>query len=42
MERLGMRREAHFVENLWFKGRWSSEYWYAILRSEWLARRPGG
>ena len=39
MERLGMRREAHFVENLWFKGRWSSEYWYGILRSEWLAIR---
>ena len=37
MERLGMRREAHFVENLWFKGHWSSEYWYGILRPEWQA-----
>jgi RimJ/RimL family protein N-acetyltransferase len=35
MERVGMRREAHFIESLWFKGRWSSEYWYAILRDEW-------
>ncbi|MGH2549759.1 MAG: GNAT family N-acetyltransferase, partial [Thermomicrobiales bacterium] len=29
MERLGMRREAHFVENAWFKGEWSSSYIYA-------------
>ena len=38
LERLGMRREAHFIQNFWFKGRWSDEYWYAILRDEWLAR----
>ena len=36
LERLGMRREAQFVECLWFKGRWSSEYWYGMLRREWL------
>jgi len=35
MERLGMRREAHFTENEWFKGEWRSEYHYAILRREW-------
>lgn len=39
LEQLGMRREAHFVENLWFKGRWSSEYWYALLSSEWSGLR---
>jgi len=33
--RIGMRREGHFIENIWFKGRWGSEYWYAILRDEW-------
>lgn len=37
--RLGMRREGHFVENIWFKGAWGSEYLYALLREEWLARR---
>lgn len=37
MERLGMRREAHHVQSLWFKGRWADEYLYAILREEWLA-----
>ena len=35
LEGLGLRREAHYIENLWFKGRWSSEYWYAILAGEW-------
>jgi RimJ/RimL family protein N-acetyltransferase len=35
LERVGMRREGHFVESFWTKGRWSSEYWYAILRREW-------
>jgi aminoglycoside 6'-N-acetyltransferase len=41
MEKLGMRREAHFIESMWFKGRWSSEYWYAILDREWAALRGG-
>lgn len=35
LERIGMRREGHFVENVFFKGAWGSEYAYAILRSEW-------
>ena len=39
LERLGMRREGHFVENIWFKGAWGSEYLYAVLRREWPARR---
>jgi RimJ/RimL family protein N-acetyltransferase len=38
LERLGFRREAHFIENLLFKGRYADEYWYAILRREWQAR----
>lgn len=33
--RLGMRREAHFVEDLWFKGAWGDTAIYAILASEW-------
>lgn len=41
LERVGMRREGHLIDNVWFKGRWSSEYWYAILRSEWQDRQPG-
>jgi RimJ/RimL family protein N-acetyltransferase len=37
--RLGMRREGHFIENVWFKGAWGSEYSYAVLRKEWLSGR---
>jgi len=35
MERLGMRREGHFIHNAWFKGEWCDEYQYAVLREEW-------
>ena len=37
MERLGMRREAHFIHNEFFKGEWGDELIYAILQSEWTA-----
>lgn len=36
--RLGMRREAHLVENEWFKGEWSDELVLAVLDREWAAR----
>lgn len=39
LERLKLRREAHFLKNVWFKGAWGSEYHYAILETEWAARR---
>lgn len=35
LEKLGFRREAHHIENLWFKGAWCSEYVYALLAREW-------
>ena len=38
--RLGMRREGHFIQNIWFKGKWGDEFLYAILRDEWR-QRPG-
>lgn len=38
LERLGMRREGHFRQNIWFKGKWGDEYLYATLREEWLAQ----
>lgn len=37
--RLGMRREALFVESEIFKGEWSDLAIYAILRLEWDAAR---
>ena len=38
LERLGMRREAHFVHDEIFKGEWGDVYIYAILEDEWRAR----
>jgi RimJ/RimL family protein N-acetyltransferase len=38
LERLGMRREGHYIENIWFKGQWGSEYLYAILAREWMIK----
>lgn len=35
MERLGMRREAHFREHVFVKGAWDEEFVYAILEDEW-------
>jgi RimJ/RimL family protein N-acetyltransferase len=35
LSRLGMRHEAHLVENELFKGEWGDEDQYALLRSEW-------
>jgi RimJ/RimL family protein N-acetyltransferase len=37
--KLGMRREAEFRENEWFKGEWTSSFIYAILAPEWRAVR---
>jgi RimJ/RimL family protein N-acetyltransferase len=42
LERLGMRKEAHLVENEHVKGEWQSEVIYALLDREWLGRREGG
>lgn len=36
LERLGLRREGHFRQNVWFKGNWGDEYLYAMLQEEWL------
>jgi len=37
MERLGMRREAAFIENQFLKGEWVGESVCAILETEWRA-----
>lgn len=39
LERVGFRREAHFVENTFFKGGWGSECQFALLAREWKARK---
>lgn len=42
MERLGMRREAHLVQNEFVKGEWCDEVIYAMLAEEWAAARGVG
>ena len=42
IERAGMRREAHLVENEFVKGEWADELIYGILRREWEARQAPG
>lgn len=37
LERLGLRREGHFLQDAWYKGEWCDDYLYALLRSEWPA-----
>ena len=39
LERLGLRREGHLLENSWLKGEWTDEYLYAVLKDEWLRKR---
>ena len=38
LERVGMRREAHLLENEFIKGEWTDEIVYAITEDEWRAR----
>ena len=37
MEKLGMRKEAEFIEHAFVKGEWIDEVIYAILAREWAA-----
>lgn len=38
MAKLGMRREAHLIENEFVKGEWTDELVFAMLQSEWQLR----
>lgn len=35
LRRCGFRQEGQFIENVFFKGQWASEYLFAMLRKEW-------
>lgn len=39
LEKLGFRREAHFVESFLADGEYTSEYHYGLLQREWRARK---
>jgi RimJ/RimL family protein N-acetyltransferase len=38
VERLGFRKEAHFIEGLYFQGRWVDNLIYAVLAREWRTK----
>ncbi len=40
-QKLGMRQEAHFVENFFAKGEWSDSLIFALLSREWSHVRTG-
>lgn len=35
LKSIGFRKEGHFIENIFFKGKWGSEFQYAMLKREW-------
>jgi len=35
LESIGFKKEGHFVENIFFKGKWGSEFQYAMLKKDW-------
>jgi [ribosomal protein S5]-alanine N-acetyltransferase len=35
LKSVGFRQEGYFVENIFFKGKWGSEYQFAMLEKEW-------
>lgn len=40
LKSIGFRQEGHFIENIFFKGKWGSEFQYAMLRREWDEINP--
>jgi [ribosomal protein S5]-alanine N-acetyltransferase len=37
LKSIGFRQEGHFIENIFFKGKWGSEFQFAMLKREWVA-----
>jgi ribosomal-protein-alanine N-acetyltransferase len=35
LKSLNFRQEGHFIENIFFKGKWGSEFQFALLKREW-------
>jgi RimJ/RimL family protein N-acetyltransferase len=36
-QRLGFRKEAHFIEHRWYKDAWDNEFVFAMLQRQWKA-----
>jgi RimJ/RimL family protein N-acetyltransferase len=41
LEKVGMRKEAHFQQHKWVKGKWRDSLLYAILDHEWKQPKLG-
>jgi ribosomal-protein-alanine N-acetyltransferase len=39
LESMNFRKEGHFIDNIFFKGKWGSEVQYAMLKREWDERK---
>ena len=39
LKSIGFRQEGYFIENVFFKGKWGSEFQYAMLKREWDNRK---
>lgn len=39
LKSVGFKQEGHFIENIFFKGKWGSEFQYAMLKREWDIRK---
>lgn len=37
LKSIKFRQEGHFIENIFFKGKWASEFQFAMLKREWNA-----
>jgi len=38
VERIGFRKEAHFIESLWINGQWVDDLVYALIEKDWESR----
>ena len=39
LERIQMRKEAHFKKSFWFNNEWADDIVYAILKEEWINQK---
>lgn len=41
LKKLGMRKEAHFIQSYWSKGEWTDDVIFAMLNTEWNNHKSG-
>lgn len=38
LKRVGFRQEGHFIQNAWYKGEYTDEFLFAMLKEEWAKK----